>query len=265
MLHVTAEGHARPDGTGAIVALHGGPGVDGSGLRHLLRPLAADAQLIIPDMRGHGRSVRSTPEMWNLDQWADDIAAVIHAFGLVRPRVFGISFGGWVALHLAARHPKSVGSLVIAAQTARLPPIEEVAERMGVLGTAESARAWLDLHANVPGADERVTKHCQPLMAVRQPDANVVKVRASQIRTPEVDEHFSDRFNDLELTQDAERITCPTIVVIGDQDPLTSRELGQSTVTALAGPARLVVVPDAAHDLLIDAPEVVLQCIRSAT
>jgi pimeloyl-ACP methyl ester carboxylesterase len=135
---------------------------------------------------------------------------------------------------------------------------------MGTLGTAESATAWLDLHANMPGADERVTKHCLPLMAVRQPDADVVAVRAGQIRTPEVNDHFSDRFNDLDLTQDAERVSCPTTVVIGARDPLTSPELGQSTVTALAGPARLVVVPDAAHDLLVDAPEVVLESIRNS-
>ena len=43
-----------------LVGLHGGPGVDGTGLRYCLAPLADVAQVIVPDQRGHGRSDAGT-------------------------------------------------------------------------------------------------------------------------------------------------------------------------------------------------------------
>jgi proline iminopeptidase len=49
-----------------VVALHGGPGIDGMGLRHSLAPLTDTAQLVVPDQRGSGRSDRGSPASWNL-------------------------------------------------------------------------------------------------------------------------------------------------------------------------------------------------------
>ena len=51
-----------------LVGLHGGPGVDGSRLRHYLAPLADVAQVVVPDQRGHGRSDHCTADTWNLAQ-----------------------------------------------------------------------------------------------------------------------------------------------------------------------------------------------------
>src|SRR5882672_5546782 len=77
-----------------LVGLHGGPGVDGTGLRYSLAPLANVAQVIVPDQRGHGRSDPGAPESWNLPTWADDLSGFSDALGLERPFVLGISFGG---------------------------------------------------------------------------------------------------------------------------------------------------------------------------
>ena len=61
---------ARP----AVVAVHGGPGLDHRGHRGLhLAPLADDVQIIFYDQRGHGRSDHSRAEFWNLPTWADDL------------------------------------------------------------------------------------------------------------------------------------------------------------------------------------------------
>jgi pimeloyl-ACP methyl ester carboxylesterase len=54
-IHLTVYGAMRRQaGSGrALVCLHGGPGVDGSGLRLMLPALADAADVIIPDQRGH--------------------------------------------------------------------------------------------------------------------------------------------------------------------------------------------------------------------
>lgn len=66
-----------------MVAVHGGPGLDGAGLRHVLAPLAEQAELVVPDRRGHGRSDLAGPASWTLDDWADDLAGVIDALQLL--------------------------------------------------------------------------------------------------------------------------------------------------------------------------------------
>jgi pimeloyl-ACP methyl ester carboxylesterase len=146
-IHVTVHRAARrperrPDGTApALVCLHGGPGVDGGGLRLMFAGLADVADVIVPDQRGHGRSDLSTPDRWDLDTWADDVAAVIDALGLTRPLVLGISFGGWVAIHHASRHPHQTGGLVVAAMTPRLPAPRQIAQRMGALAGPAAEQA----------------------------------------------------------------------------------------------------------------------------
>jgi pimeloyl-ACP methyl ester carboxylesterase len=95
-VHVSVAGEEWQDGVRrpTIVALHGGPGLDGTKLRWLMRPAAEYAQVVVPDQRGHGHSDLSAPAQWNLDVWADDLAALIDVLGLHRPVVLGTSFGG---------------------------------------------------------------------------------------------------------------------------------------------------------------------------
>src|SRR5439155_2922053 len=65
-----------------LLGLHGGPGVDGTGLRYALAPLAEVAQVIVPDQRGHGRSEGGTPASWNLPHWAADVEGFCEALGV---------------------------------------------------------------------------------------------------------------------------------------------------------------------------------------
>lgn len=249
----------------AVVAVHGGPGIDGGGLRHALAPLASRAELVVPDLRGHGRSDLAAPASWTLDDWADDLAGVIDALVLDRPVVVGVSFGGWVALRHAARHPGQLGALVVAATSARLPTVEEGAERMRTLGGPASAAMWRAVHADPSTeASAAFKEHVLSLMALRRPSRELAAVRAAQIKTPEVNEHFTPLFSQLDLTADARQIRCPVTVVVGERDPLTTPDLAAATIDACIGPARLRLIPGAAHDLLVDAPDVLLEEIAQS-
>ncbi|WP_018348513.1 alpha/beta fold hydrolase [Longispora albida] len=263
-LHVTvSRGRHRTPGP-ALVALHGGPGIDGSGLRLTLAPLADAADVVVPDQRGHGASDLSTPDRWNLDDWADDLAAVIDDLGLRRPVVLGVSFGGWVAIRHAARHPGQPAGLIVAAMTARLPTVEQVAARMGSLAGPAAREAWLRDHSQ-PDAESAaaVREHCLPLMARRAPSAALAAVRAAQSYNPAVNEHFTPKFQELDLTPDLGTVACPALVVTGALDPLLTPELAAATASACpAGTGRLVTIPGAAHDLFADAPDLVLDEVR---
>ena len=108
-----------------VVVLHGGPGFDQGYLRPGLRPLADEAQLVFVDLRGQGRSARSPVESCTLEQMADDVAALCDRLGIEHPIVFGHSAGGFVALHLALRHPELPCGLIVCDSAPTLAPLPD--------------------------------------------------------------------------------------------------------------------------------------------
>jgi proline iminopeptidase len=108
-------------GAGApCLCLHGGPGTDSSGLKRSLTPLA-DAlglRLVFYDHRGHGRSEWVPVEQCTQDQLVADVEGVRVALGLGRVFVLGISWGGFLALMYAARHPASLRALAVVGASA---------------------------------------------------------------------------------------------------------------------------------------------------
>ena len=89
-------------------------------------PLADHLQLIVPDQRGFGGSAQlrailnpaselfvAAPVVKSIAQLADDAVALLDALEISQPAVVcGISMGGYVAQHIAVRHPHRVRSLL---------------------------------------------------------------------------------------------------------------------------------------------------------
>jgi proline iminopeptidase len=103
----------------SLVLLHGGPGFDHSLFKPAYGQLADIAQVVYLDHRGNGRSDRGEPGDWTLDVWADDVRDFCDALGIEHPFVLGWSFGGFVAMHYAARHPDHPAKLILRSTMAR--------------------------------------------------------------------------------------------------------------------------------------------------
>jgi proline iminopeptidase len=96
-----------------LIILHGGPGFDHTYLRPWLDAVGEIAQLVYIDERGCGRSERHTNEYYQLGIMADDIVLFCKTLGIERPIVLGQSFGGFVALSIAVRHPDFSSGIVL--------------------------------------------------------------------------------------------------------------------------------------------------------
>ena len=77
-------------------------------------PVATRAEVLLYDLRGHGRSER-TPTGYTLADMVADLDALLDAAGLAeRPvTLVGNSFGGLLGLSFALAHPDRVGGLVL--------------------------------------------------------------------------------------------------------------------------------------------------------
>jgi pimeloyl-ACP methyl ester carboxylesterase len=100
--------------SGHFVALVHGSMDRSAGLLRLSRQLDRDHDVLRYDRRGYGRSARIGPP-WTVEANVDDLAELIDlaAHPDRRVVVFGHSFGGNVALALAARRPELVRAVVV--------------------------------------------------------------------------------------------------------------------------------------------------------
>ena len=74
---------------------------------------------------------------------------------------------------------------------------------------------------------------------------------------------FENEGNAMDLRPDLANVRCPTLVLVGEHDPLYPAAWVEEIVTAIPNSlARLLVVPNAAHDITTDNPEFTNRCIR---
>lgn len=99
-----------PGSEPTLVLLHGFSD-DGGCWPRLVADLAGVYELIVPDMRGHGRSARVTPGV--TPALADDVLVLIEALNVTRPVLLGHSMGASIAAEVAARAPARVRALIL--------------------------------------------------------------------------------------------------------------------------------------------------------
>lgn len=108
-----------PDDGPPVLALHGLTG-HGRRWRHIAETHLPRVRVIAPDLRGHGRSPWTPP--WSFETHVTDLLAVLDIHTDGGPvTVVGHSFGGAIALHLAATAPERVRAMVLLDPAIGLP------------------------------------------------------------------------------------------------------------------------------------------------
>jgi pimeloyl-ACP methyl ester carboxylesterase len=244
-----------------IILLHGGPGVDHTLYKEYYASLAEIAQVVYYDHRGNGRSEDGPRERWNLDQWADDLRTLCDVLGIERPIVFGASFGGFVALNYALRHPDHPARLVLSSTTARMH-VERVLAMFERLGGSE-VRAVAERCFAEPNAEnlEEWIRVCIPLYNQRPLPPEIL---ARVTMRPEVAEHFGrDEELRFDFTARLGEIGCPVLVLAGELDPIVPIEDAEELAAGLPPDrVRFVRFADAGHTLVAEQPEAVLALVR---
>ena len=246
-----------------LLLLHGGPGLDHSAYKPAFSQFTDIAQVVYLDHRGNGRSDRGNPALWNLAQWGDDVKAFCDAIEIEKPIVLGNSFGGFVAMSYAARHPEHPGKLVLSStrgDDARRERRIELFTEYGGPEIGAMARTWFEQGFDQDLAEAWVQK-AMPLYN-RRPAAPFL----GAVRSNGVFLHFDGpggeghHFN---LLPGLAAVQCPTLVMGGEDDPVCPIEC-QEDIAAAFPPhlVRFERFADCGHGPWRDQPQAAFAKLR---
>ena len=208
-----------------------------------VRALAGRFRCIRYDTRGHGRSPATGPNV-GIDTLVDDLAGVIDAFGLDKPVVVGLSLGGITAQGLAIRHPGKVRALVLMATAPYLPPRQNWLDRAELV-TAQGLGAIVDAI---------MQRWFTPGMAESDPGRLAFLKQKFLAGDPVGYAACCRALADFDWRKQLGDITLPTLVVAGEQDPVTTPDMMKALAEAIPG-SRLEVIPKGSHIFVAERAE----------
>lgn len=234
-----------------VVLLHGGPGsFDHSYFKPDFARLAEIAQVVYLDLPGHGRSDWGDPSTWSVELAADAVRDFSDTLGLVRPIILGHSLGGFVAMVYGARHAGHPGALVLQSTKGRFD-LERLVEGVRRVGGDELAEVAERAYSGDPSL---TPEEWAPVWKLFGPWVLGDEERARTIANRELNLAYD--FLGFDVLDQLARIDCPTLVCVGELDPVTPPAAAQELVDALLpGVGRLEVIEGAGHFTWKDAPD----------
>jgi 3-oxoadipate enol-lactonase len=202
-------------------------------------------RVVAYDHRGHGESpVPAGP--YAIEDVARDAVALLDRLGVERAHFAGLSLGGMVGMWLGAHAPERVDRLVLLCTSAKLGPPEMWADRAAQVRTGGTGTI----------AEAVVSRWVTEPYAAAHPDV-VAGLRAMVASIPA--EGYASccaAIEHMDLEPVLDRITAPTLVVGGEQDPATPPEHQERIAAAIAG-ARLEILSPAAHVAAVERADAV--------
>jgi 3-oxoadipate enol-lactonase len=205
-------------------------------------------RLVAPDWRGFGDS--SLPHtVTTMESLADDLAGLMDALGMPQAIFCGLSMGGYVAFAFYRKYAQRVSGLILADTRPDADTTEAQAnrEKLAQLVEQQGTEAVADLqlprllsaytHEQHPWIDMRVRQ----MISITRPSAIAAASRGMALRE--------------DSTSVLSQITCPTLVLVGEQDVLTPPDVARQYATQIMG-AQLAVIPHSGHLSVLEQPEV---------
>jgi aminoacrylate hydrolase len=241
-------------GSGPPLLLLTGLGGVGRAWGSHIEGFASDFTTIVPDHRGTGASAKPRTG-YTIEALAADMAGLVRHVGLGPTHVVGSSTGGAIAQVMALDHPDTVSSMTLVSSWAGPDPyfLNQFAVRRSILreqGVGAYARASsLFLFA--------------PSFAALNPEA--VEAWIDRVTAHPGDPDIMRERIDMIMTHDQrarlDRISVPTLVMVGDEDictpPFASRELAGSI------PGARLEILSGGHLIYLEQPETFAETVRS--
>ncbi|MEU0886043.1 3-oxoadipate enol-lactonase [Lentzea sp. NPDC005914] len=207
--------------------------------------LAGRWRIVRFDLRGHGRSPE-VPGPYSIADLAGDVVELLDSLGVERCHYLGVSIGGAIGQWLGLRHAERLLTLTICASAAQFPDPPQWPLRAATVREK-------GVEAMVPS---RLGTWYTHEFAARAPDEAERLLDMLRTTTAEGYAGCCEAIGTFDMRAGLGEITVPTLVLAGADDPATPPDLVRVIADGIPG-ARFEVVPDSAHLLTAERPEVV--------
>lgn len=235
--------HVEVDGEGVPVVFVHGLGLTSNAWFAQRQHLSSRCQVIVYDRSGCGLSYRPDGG-FSIDHWVAELAGVLDDLEVPTAVVVGHSLGSMVAQQFAATYPQRTRALVLVGGEAALSPEgrdiltvrADVIEGRGLAAVVDS---WLD------SVLSPATRVASPALAgllravFVANDAHTYVQQAMVLRDADVRPRLGD-------------IACPTLLLVGDQDPVTPLAWQQAIAADIPG-SEVRVISGAAHMPMLES------------
>lgn len=211
-------------------------------------------RLIAPDWRGFGESEINT-DRTTMELLADDVAALMDALGMQQAVLCGLSMGGYAAFAFLRKYPERVRGLILADTRPGADSEEGKANREKVAQLVEEQGSGAIADLQIPNLlAEYTRKHHSD-----------VEARVRQMINAATSAGIAAASRGMALRADSTdlltRISCPTLVVVGENDGVIPLTVVHDYVEIIPG-ARFAVIPQAGHLSNLEQPEAFLHRVR---
>ncbi len=216
--------------------------------------LSSQWRTIALDLRGHGES---DAPLWSfsLDQYADDVAALLDHLNISQAVLVGLSMGGYVSLAFSRTYGNRLLGLVLADTRAQADSPDGRTGRFHLAQTAYTQGTEAVANTMLPKLLGATSLKSKPELVNRirgtiqqNPVSGIVVDLMAMAARPDSVAHLP-------------AILCSTLVVIGDEDhttPLVDAQLMASHIPH----ARLAIIPAAGHLSNCEQPELFNDLLR---
>ena len=242
-LALADQGAGRP-----VVLVHGFP-MDHSIWAGQVESLARRITALSRRTFAASAAVRSRREKVTVEQWADDLAAMLDALKIREPIVLGgLSMGGYVAFRFFQAYRPRLAGLILCDTKAAADTPQAAAGRTVTALRLEHEGCHFLADAMLPRLLAPVTLDSKPEVVER---LRQIILAGDPLGYAATSRGLAER---PDFTPLLSRIDCPTLLIVGRQDAISS--VAEMTAMARAIPgSRIVEIEGAGHVTPLEAPD----------
>jgi 3-oxoadipate enol-lactonase len=236
----------------AVVLLHGFP-LSGAIWREQQQRLSDEYRVIVPDLRGHGRSP-APPGVYEMDLLARDVLALLDTLRIRKAVIMGHSMGGYVALAAWKLAPDRFLALGLINSQAGADTEEsrqgrfKLAHQVADDGSKVVAQAMLPkLFAPDLPAGSPIIEQVRQMILNTQPVGIIGALKGMAAR--------------LDSRTHIRRLKIPLLLLTGDKDQIIPPEKAKAMAASLPT-ATLTIVDNAGHMPMLEQPDATTAAIR---
>lgn len=211
-------------------------------------------RLVALDWRGFGESDITSP-VSTMELFAEDVAGLMDLLGIQKAVLCGLSMGGYAAFAFLRNYPQRLAGLILADTRPGADSSEAQANRENVARIAETQGTGAIADLQVPRLISEYTRQHHPEVENR---IRQMIYAATPQGIAAASRGMAQRADSTGLLAG---ITCPALVIVGEQDTLTPPTVAQEFASQIPG-AQVVVIPQAGHLSNLEQPELFLQVVR---